>query len=74
MRHRLRLYTGDEESVATKTTEPQVTVRLEEFAQALADAVHWKSAWLEDFAGDEVRMSADLYEILTAYRHLRPGA
>ncbi len=72
MRPRLRLYTGDSDSNAI--AEPQVSVRLGEITQILAEAVHWDSDWVSDFADDEIRISADLYEVLSAYWHLRPSA
>jgi len=71
MRHRLRLFTGDD--TATTTSE-QVTVRLGDISRALRDAARWNRTWLEDFADDEVQVSSDLYEILSAYIRMRPGA
>lgn len=71
MRPRLRLFTGDDcEAVA----EPQVTVRLGEITRVLADAIQWNRTWLDDFEDDEVQVSSDLYEIISAYSHLRPSA
>jgi hypothetical protein len=70
MRHRLRLFTGDDVAVA----EPQVSVRLGDMTAVLADAARWNRTWLSDFADDEIQVSADLYEVLSAYLHLRPGA
>lgn len=72
MRHRLRLFTGDDD-VATATAE-QVTVRLGDISRALRDATRWNRAWLDDFADDEVQVSPDLYDIISAYMRLRPGA
>jgi hypothetical protein len=72
MRHRLRLFTGDD--TATELAEEPVTVRLSEISRALLDAARWNRAWLLDFADEEVQVSADLYEILSAYSRLRPGA
>ena len=72
MRHRLRLFTGDND-VATATAE-QVTVRLGDISRALRDATRWNRAWLDDFADDEVQVSPDLYDIISAYMRLRPGA
>ena len=72
MRQRLRLFTGDE-TPATATAE-QVTVRLGDISRALRDATRWNRTWLDDFADDEVQVSADLYEIISAYMRLRPGA
>lgn len=72
MRHRLRLFTGDD--TPSSATAEQVTVRLGDISRALRDATRWNRTWLEDFADDEVQVSADLYEILSAYMRLRPGA
>lgn len=73
MRQRLRLFTGDEPDVLPMPA-PQMSVRLRDITQALTDAARWNRAWLHDFENDEVRISADLYEILAAYLELRPGA
>ena len=72
MRHRLRLFTGDE-TAATATAE-QVTVRLGDISRDLRDATRWNRTWLDDFADDEVQVSSDLYEIISTYLRLRPGA
>jgi hypothetical protein len=72
MRPRLRLFTGDGESTAI--AEPQVSVRLGEITRVLADAFRSNRRWLNDFADDEVQISEDLYEVLSAYWHLRPSA
>ena len=72
MRHRLRLFTGEESG--TDVAEEPVTVRLSEISRALQDAARWNRAWLLDFADEEVQVSADLYQILSAYSRLRPGA
>ena len=73
MRPRLRLFTG-EESTTTAIAEPPVTVRLREIADILSDASQSNRTWLSDFAEDEVQVSADLYEVLSTYWHLRPSA
>ena len=70
MRQRLRLFTGDD-SVATAE---HVTVKLGDISRALRDASRWNRTWLDDFADDEVQVSSDLYEIISAYIRLRPGA
>ena len=72
MRHRLRLFTGDE-SIATEP-EPTFSVRLGDVSQALLDAVRGNRAWMADFENDEIQVSADLYEVLSAYLRYRPGA
>jgi len=70
MRDRLRLFTGGE---AVATAE-QVTIKLGDISRALRDASRWNRTWLDDFADDEVQVSSDLYEILSAYIQMRPGA
>ena len=70
MRDRLRLVTGGE----TVATAEQVTIKLRDISRALRDASRWNRTWLDDFADDEVQVSSDLYEILSAYIQMRPGA
>jgi len=72
MRHRLRLYTGEEEQNAV--SEPKTTVKLGEIVGILAEAVRYDRVWLQDFEDDDVEISADLYEVLSAYWNLRPSA
>jgi hypothetical protein len=72
MRHRLRLYTGEEQTATA--TVPEMTVTLGEISTILADAVCTKRAWLADFVDDRVQISSDLYEVLATYWRLRPGA
>lgn len=72
MRQRLRLYTGDDQ--ATAVAEPEVSVTLGEISRILADAERSNRAWLRDFADDRIQISADLYEVLSTYWRLRPGA
>lgn len=73
MRHRLRLYTGEDENVSTLAA-PEMTVKLGDISRILADAVRTKRAWVSDFADEEIQISADLYDVLSAYWHLRPSA
>jgi hypothetical protein len=50
-------------------------VSLGEILPLLADAVASNRTWLGDFAADEIEISADLNDVLQAYRHFRrPGA
>lgn len=68
---RLRIYRGPEEATPA-THEPRtVSVPLEEVLPMLVEAFQSRRTWLEDFAQDEVQMSADLYEVLLAYRFFR---
>ena len=72
MRPRLRLFTG-EEGVATLPEAP-VSISFAEFTEILTDASRTDRTWLHDFANDEIGVPPDLYEVLCAYRHLRPSA
>ncbi|MGE3316775.1 MAG: hypothetical protein AB7O26_16780 [Planctomycetaceae bacterium] len=73
MRPRLRLFTGDDDCTAVAEPE-QVNVRLGDITRILAEAVRRNRTWLSDFEDDEVRISTDLYEVISAYLHLRPSA
>ena len=73
MRHRLRLYTGDDCDILP-LRQQTMSVRLADVTRALTDAAHSERSWLSDFADDEIRVSADLYEVINAYIEMRPGA
>lgn len=77
----LRVYTGPELEpvslglVSRPTARQGVRVSLGDVLPLLADAVSSNRTWLTDFADDEIEISADLHEVLQAYRHFRrPGA
>ena len=72
MRPRLRLYTGEED--VAPLPEPAVNIPFAEITQMLSDASRTDRTWLQDFAEDEIGVSPDLYEVLCAFRHLRPSA
>jgi len=55
MRHRLRLFTGDESAVPV--SEQPVNVRLADISRALLDAARRNRAWLDDFADEEIQVS-----------------
>lgn len=76
-RPQLRVYLGSDDSrepedLFRQPDEcPGVTVELGDVLPLLADAVHTRRAWIEDFAHDSVTLSADLYELLMAYQDIR---
>ncbi|HAP07496.1 MAG TPA: hypothetical protein DCR20_06700 [Planctomycetaceae bacterium] len=74
MRPRLRLFTGSEDSESTMLHEPEATIKLGELTRILSDAIIWDRTWVSDFADDEVKVSADLYEILSLYSRMKPSA
>jgi len=74
MRPRLRLFTGSDETDGDVLHEPEATIKLGELTRILSDAIIWDRTWVTDFADDEVRVSADLYEILSLYSRMKPSA
>jgi hypothetical protein len=73
MRPRLRLFTGEDQDDSADA-EAQVNVRFGEITRALVEAVRWDRTWLRDFENDEVRVSSDLYEVISSFTRLRPSA
>jgi hypothetical protein len=74
----LRIFHGPETlkaHTAENFVENTVRVPFGEVAPLLADAVRNNRTWLRDFEHEEISISADLYEVLLAYRHCRrtPG-
>ncbi len=74
MRPRLRLFVGADESESLSFPEPEVSIKLGELTRILADAIIWDRTWISDFAEDDIRISSDLFEVLSSYAHLRPTA
>jgi hypothetical protein len=70
----LRIYRGPREQ-ATATVngsgESRVTVSVGEVLPLLAEAMASRRTWLQDFEGDDITISADLYEVLLAYQYFR---
>lgn len=76
-RSRLRVFYGPETTTeAQAPTPPAPTVRLalRDVFPALADAARGDRLWLQDFADDEITISADLYEVILAYQYRRQAA
>ena len=72
MQTRLRLFTGDEESPSVDSQK--VKISFGELSTMLLEACRKQRAFLRDFEDDEVQLTDDLYQVLTAYCRLRPGA
>jgi hypothetical protein len=72
----LRIYRGPvevESPVATKNEAGAdcVTVSFGEILPLIVDAVVSERTWLGDFELDDVTISRDLYEVLSAYQYFR---
>lgn len=72
---RLRVYYGPESAPAAVADgdidTDTVTVPLGHILPLMLEAVRSERTWLEDFEGDEVTLSSDLYEVILAYQHCR---
>ncbi|MEI7699105.1 MAG: hypothetical protein WCK86_04865 [Planctomycetia bacterium] len=74
MRPRLRLFVGADEPDTLAFPEPEVSMKLADLTRILADAIIWDRTWVTDFADEDVKVSADLFEILSVYSQMRPSA
>jgi len=82
---RLKIYFGPNERLEVNDSPPRqnqkheqdgqkVVVKLAEILDPVIDAIDTDRAWLSDFREDEVAISKDLYEVLTAYRNIKRSA
>ncbi len=74
MAAQLRVYPSSAESSRSELPAPSVGVRLGDLLPLVALAQRQNYLWLQDFLDDEVRITADLYEVLRAFRTYRPSA
>ncbi|MEW4531482.1 hypothetical protein [Maioricimonas sp. JC845] len=51
-----------------------MTISFGEFSRIVIDASEYDRTWLSDFEGETIQIPEDLFEVLAAYRRLRPGA
>ncbi|MEN1679552.1 MAG: hypothetical protein AAGJ46_08155 [Planctomycetota bacterium] len=73
-RSQLKLYRGPDEVCEATVNAPSqddVTVSVGEVLPLLADALAGERTWLSDFEDEDITISADLYEVLMAYRFFR---
>jgi hypothetical protein len=71
----LRVFPGpDEEVDEVEPSEPAVRIRLGDLLPLVAMAQKMHFIWLKDFLDDEVCISADLHDVLQAFRGVRPSA
>jgi hypothetical protein len=70
----LRVYPSSEDYCGSDRPAPAVGVRLRDLLPLVAMAQRQNYLWLQDFLDDEVRVTADLYEVLRTFRSYRPSA
>jgi hypothetical protein len=73
MHTHLKIYRGpvEVESRVISKGEDTVTVSFGEILPLIVDAVESQRTWLGDFEVDDVTISRDLYEVLSAYQYFR---
>ena len=67
----LKLYRGPQHVADSHSSEDSVTVSVGEVLPLVADAVNSQRTWLSDFEHDDITISRDLYEVLSAYQYFR---
>lgn len=67
----LRVFPESTEASYDEGLEPNVRVSLRDLLPLIALAKRQKYLWLNDFLDDEVRITADLYEVLRAFSTCR---
>ncbi len=70
----LRVYPLSQEEDCPGAQPPTVRVSLGDLLPLVALAHRHNYLWLQDFLDDEVAITADLYEVLRAFRCHRPSA
>lgn len=71
----LRVYPPREGADAAESAQPAtVRVSLGELLPLVALAHRQNYLWLQDFLDDQVAITEDLYEVLSAFRCTRPSA
>lgn len=70
----LRVYSPSEQECPADGPPAQVPVRLADLLPLVALAHRQNYLWLQDFLDDEVLITADLYDVLHAFRCTRPSA
>jgi hypothetical protein len=71
---RLRVFPRPEEDPRDEGHSPSVPIRLSDLYPLLAQAYRDNYVWLRDLEDDELLVSNDLYEVLSAFSNCRPSA
>jgi hypothetical protein len=72
----LRLFPAPDEvdNDDLESSEPSIRIRLGDLLPLMALAQKMHFIWLKDFLDDEVSISADLHDVLQAFRGVRSPA
>ncbi len=70
----LRVYPESLQLNVSPAQDPSIRVSLRDLLPLLATAKRNNYLWLQDFLDDEVQITSDLYEVITAFNYVRPSA
>lgn len=70
---RLRLFPYPEDE-PEDANSPSIPIQLSDLYPLLAQAYRDNYVWLQDFEGDRLMVSSDLYEVIRAFSNCRPSA
>ncbi len=70
----LRVYPESLDDADWDAQRPTVRVSLGDLLPLITLAKRHNYLWLQDFLGDEVMITEDLYEVLRAFQSQRPSA
>jgi hypothetical protein len=70
----LRVYPSSSRAACAEDAPATVRISLADLLPLVALAQKHNYLWLQDFLDDEVCITADLYEVLRAFRWQRPSA
>jgi hypothetical protein len=69
----LRVFRGSSDDSRELLQAPSVGIRLGDLLPLIAAAQRGNYMWVQDFLDDEVRITADFYDVLSAFRSYRPA-
>jgi hypothetical protein len=72
-RRQLRVYRTNEDN-PRPSPQASVPIRLGDLLPLIDNAHRDKFVWLTDFLDDEIRVTQDLFQVLQAFREVRPSA
>jgi hypothetical protein len=73
MAAQLRVFRGSPDDSRGSLQAPTVGIRLGDLLPLIAAAQRGNYVWVQDFLDDEVRITADFYDVLNAFRSYRPA-
>jgi hypothetical protein len=73
MAAQLRVFRDSSDDSPESFQAPSVGIRLGDLLPLIAAAQRGNYLWVQDFLDDEVRITADFYDVLCAFRSYRPA-